>query len=84
MSAEIAEPRVNPYLRFDGMTWPNPSDPNESQWRIRYGQPSREDLMFAASVMHAYAHLISLPQRERNERIRQIRGRITPPEGGRP
>ena len=70
------------WLRFDGMTWPNPADPNEVQWRLRYGPqpPSREDVLAAASFMHAYAHLINLPQRERNERVLQIREHATTPE----
>lgn len=76
MTAE--EDRKSSRLRFDGMTWPNPADPDEVQWRLRYGPqpPSREDLLTAASFMHAYAHLIDLPQRERNERVRQIRQQV--------
>lgn len=61
------------FLRFDGMTWPNPNDPAEVQWRLRYGTPCKHDLLAAASFMHAYTHLIDLPQRERNERVAQIR-----------
>jgi hypothetical protein len=61
------------YLRFDGMTWPNPTDPRDVQWRLRYGTPTREDILAAASFMHAYAHLIDLPQRERNQRVSAIR-----------
>jgi len=61
------------YLCFEGMTWPNPTDPNDVQWRLRYGTPRRRDILVAASFMHAYAHLIDLPQRERNERVSQIR-----------
>lgn len=69
--------RVNPYLRFAGMTWPNPTDPNETAHQLVYGQPSKADLMFAASVMNAYRHMIDLPQRERNQRVSQIRASVT-------
>lgn len=61
------------YLRFDGMTWPNPNDPGKVQWRLRYGVASREDLLFAASVMSAYAQLVEDPQRRRNEKVGGIR-----------
>ena len=75
---------ARPWLRFDGMTWPDPTDPTGVQWRLRYGPqpPSREDAMVAASFMHAYAHLIDLPRRERDERIRQIREHVNPPGRG--
>lgn len=66
---------MSSFLCFDGMTWPNPTDPNEVQWRLRYGQPNKEDLLVAASFMHAYAHLIELPQRARNQRVSEIKGR---------
>lgn len=74
MSTEKAAP--SSHLVFDGMTWPNPTDPNNVQWRLRYGIPSRQDLLAAASFMHAYAHLIDLPQRERNQRVSQIRANV--------
>lgn len=60
-----------------GPTWPNPADPKLVQWRLRYGTPSRSDLLVAASFMHAYAHLIDLPRRERDQRIAQIRSEVT-------
>lgn len=65
------------YLRFDGMTWPNPVDPNGVQWRLRYGTPSKSDLLVAASFMHAYSHLIELPRREREQRISALRAAAT-------
>lgn len=60
-------------LRFDGMTWPNPDDPAEVQWRLRCGDPCKHDLLAAAQFMHAYAHLVGMPGRERDQRVRQIR-----------
>lgn len=63
----------NSYLVFDGMTWPNPTDPKDVAWRLTYGEPSRSDILVATSFMRAYAHLIELPTRERNQRVTQIR-----------
>jgi hypothetical protein len=61
------------FLHFDGMCWPNPDDPNETQWRLRYGTPTRADLLFAADVMCAYGQLVEDPQRRRNEKVAGIR-----------
>jgi len=61
------------WVSFDGMTWPNPDDPTEVQWRIQYGNPAREDLAAAVSFMAAYSQLIRLPRRTREARIRSIR-----------
>lgn len=76
--------RQSSWVRFDGMTWPNPADPDGVEWRLRHGvqPPTRQDVLTAASFMHAYAHLIHLPRREREERIRQIRAQIIPPGSG--
>ena len=65
------------YLRFEGMTWPNPDDPDEVLHTLVYGSPSRAEVMYAASVIHAYGHLVAMPQRERNERVRQLRTALT-------
>lgn len=78
-TAEIDAGRVNPYLRIEGTTWPDPADPNMTQWRLRYGSPTREDLMFAASVMHAYGYLFTMTQQDRNRRMETIKTRVTSP-----
>ena len=69
----IIPSRAASFRRFDGMVWPNPNDPNEVQWRLRYGKPTREDILFAASVMSAYSQLVADPQRRRNEKVRGLR-----------
>ena len=64
----------SPYLQCgDEGTWPNPHDPTEVQWRLRYGEPTREDLMVAASVMGAYGHLIGATRVVREAKVRAIR-----------
>ncbi len=62
----------------DVMTWPNPNDPSEVEWRLRFSrmlglEVTSSDRMVAASFMHAYRALVEMPQRERNARISQIR-----------
>lgn len=61
------------YLHFDGMTWPDPRDPNEVAWRLAYGTPSKSDLHQAVSFMHAYQQLVKDSQRERNSKVSRIR-----------
>ena len=49
---------MSSYLRLDdGTTWPDPADPDGVQWHLRYGEPTREHLLFAASVLAAYSEL---------------------------
>jgi len=57
------------------MTWPNPTDPRELEWRLRYSPDSitRGDEMALASLVHAYGYLIGLDARTRQRRVMQIR-----------
>lgn len=65
---------AQPFLRVEGTTWPNPSDPGEVEWRLRYGTPTREDLLVAASFMHAYQYLVlAMTQKDRNHRVATIK-----------
>ncbi len=49
---------MSSHLRLDdGTTWPDPGDPGGVEWQLRYGEPTREHLVFAASVLAAYARL---------------------------
>lgn len=49
---------MSSHLRLDdGTTWPDPGDPGDVQWQLRYGGPTREQMVFAASVMAAYGRL---------------------------
>lgn len=72
------------YLRFDGMTWPNPADPGEVQWRLRYAVTDHSDHMVAASFMHAYQALVFMSERRRREIIRRLRegAELSRAEGG--
>lgn len=59
---------------FDGMCWPRPCDAlDEVQHRLRYGTPSRSDLLVAAEVIAAYDALVNAPERKRRDVVRAIR-----------
>lgn len=74
--AERKRRRGDWFLRFeDGSAWPDPSDPNEIEWCLRYGSPEERETvtMPAASYMAAYRSLIYLPSRRRAEVVRKIK-----------
>lgn len=57
------------FARINDTTWPVPAtdtDDGDTEWRLRYSTPTREDLLFAASVMAAYGSMIYSTQRKRN------------------
>lgn len=64
------------YVRINDTTWPYHIEKDEDsvQWRLRYGNPTREDLLFAASVMSAYQAIIELPISKRAVIMKAIRG----------
>lgn len=69
----------------DFMAWPNPLDPDEVEWKLRYSTPTKSELMHASSVLAAYRALIFLPSRTREKRISAIRKALksaTDHEGG--
>lgn len=62
------------YINFDGMSFPNPDVIDDPAWRLNYGTPTRQDLMFAVSVMYAYNQLVMLDtQKTRNSKISRLR-----------
>jgi hypothetical protein len=71
--------RYGRYVRWEGMTWPLHVEQGDDsvQWRLRYGTPSREDILFAASVMSAYASLIIATEAHRREVVAEIRAAST-------
>ena len=68
----MSEPKPSSYVTFDGMTWPHPDDPAGVEWQLRYGH-SEIVRLTAASYVEAYRHLIKLPERSRNLRIKMLR-----------
>lgn len=62
------------YRHFDTMCWPVPGERiSQLAWTLAHSEPTKEDLLVAASVLSAYAHLIKLPQKRRNEIVRELR-----------
>jgi hypothetical protein len=81
-----SDTKRNGYLRVpaeDGSTmcWPDPTDPRELEWRLRYAPDSitRADQMALASLVSAYAYLISLDSKTRQRRVMQIRSALVRP-----
>ena len=59
---------------FDGMGWPRDCDfLDEVNHRLRYGEPSKSDLLVAADVMSAYRALITDPSRKRAMVVRVLK-----------
>lgn len=63
------------FARFGGMTWPMPleDDDDSVQWRLRYGKPSREDILVAAAYMEAYGALVYSTQKKRNTVCKRLK-----------
>lgn len=65
------------YAIFEGMTWPLPAERmGDLEWKLRYANEAltREDLLYAASVINGYRQLIVHDtQKIRNGKIQQIR-----------
>lgn len=61
------------HLFFNGMSWPNPADPHEVQYALRYGTPTREQLLLAATFIGAYQQLVEDPRRVRDQKVAGIR-----------
>lgn len=75
----MTEPkRGDYYLRLpDGSGWPDPTDPNEVEWRIRNLPSERADAaLTAASYMTAYREIINLTCREREAVVRKIKAAL--------
>lgn len=64
------------FANFDDMCWPQPGEELSAiEWRLRYAQPSKEDLLMAASVISAYSGLvIRKTQKQRNYVCKKLRG----------
>lgn len=61
------------YKHFNGMCWPIPSeDMGDLEWKLRYSAITEGEKMVVASVLSAYRELINLPQKKRNEIIKEL------------
>ena len=57
--------RYGNFVRFDEMTWP--LIPTDLEWVLRYGVPTKENLLMAASILNAYRASLHLSQKRRNQ-----------------
>jgi hypothetical protein len=77
MSDKPPDPKMvadNQYLSFDGMTWPTAGTAIAQLERVlRYGTPTKSQLLVAASVLAAYRQLIWDNQSKRQRVIGAIR-----------
>lgn len=70
----MANARTDPnrlFALFDGMTWPMPF--TELEWTLRYGTPTRGQLLRAASILAAYDEIVRSPERKRRYVVRNLR-----------
>lgn len=63
------------YVTFEDMCWPDPSDPRELAYRLRYSPAglSRRDQLVLASIVDAYNSLVCMDSRTRQRRVMQLR-----------
>lgn len=75
---------TNRYVHWEGMTWPHVAseDTEDSiEWKLRYGNPTKIDLLYAASIIAAYGSLIRCTEKKRREVITMIRA-VKPHKSG--
>lgn len=62
------------WVTFDGMMWPGTGQPlHELEYVLRYGAPTKLELLRAASIVHAYGVLVHDPETKRRRVICAIR-----------
>lgn len=65
------------YIKPDEETvWPNPKDPCEIEWKLRYGNPTKSELLIAASYISAYKSFFEKTQKDTNLYITNIKKKI--------
>ena len=73
------------FRHFDDMCWPCPCDKmNRLEHTLRYGEPTKEDLVSAASVLSAYVQMVLDPAKKRRKVIAELRkgpGKTPSPAG---
>lgn len=73
---------ANRWLKLsDGTTWPRPALESDEErglaWVLTHGTPTREDLLAAASVIHAYGYLVLETTYVRRDQVfRDIRDQL--------
>lgn len=71
-----------PYITLsDGSAWPRPALESDPEYglghRLRYGTPTRADILEAAAIINAYGHLVVEASRDRRNFVcREIRAAL--------
>jgi hypothetical protein len=69
--------RDTAYVKPDAETvWPNPKDPCEIEWKLRYDMPTKGELLIAASYVEAYKSLFNKTQKDILRYIRAIKEKL--------
>ena len=66
----------------DGSSWPDPRHVADLEWRLRHGEPTRGDVLDAASVLLDYRLLCNVPSMARKLPMLRRVMRATKGEGG--
>lgn len=62
------------WLNMGETAWPAPGERmDEVEHALRYGTPTRKDLLAAASILSAYRALVTTPRRLRERVVRTLR-----------
>lgn len=65
------------WLNFGEMAWPAPGERmDEIEHALRYGTPSRKDVLAAASIIAAYRELVNAPRKKRDHVVRKLRSAL--------
>jgi hypothetical protein len=69
-------------VHFSEMSWPTLAKARQLDHLLRYGEPTRSDLLSAASICSAYSALVEKNMGNRNEVVRVLRAAdaVPPPE----
>lgn len=66
----------HPYDQYmrpgDGTVWPSPLAANTLEWTLRYGEPTLQDRLWAASIVSAYRELLQGLTLDRVAEIRRL------------
>lgn len=57
----------NKYITIEDIAWPMPD--NELEWNLRYGQPTRAELLQAASMLSAYSQMTLFDTKKKRDKI---------------
>lgn len=71
--AKTAGPNI---VLDNGTSWPNPDKLYGVEWTLRYGTPSKEELLIAASTLVAYRALVNSNAAAREEYVREMRSAL--------